>query len=153
MSSLNIFNVTATSTGLTTATTAYTDGDTLGDELSWNVGFDKGLILGAVLTDESNIVGAIDLFLFDRAVTAAADNAAHSISDADRLFAMGIIQFPFPAADANGRTAAIDSLAVPFDCNASTTIHGILVTRSGHTFFSSGGADSLQVRLLGSGDA
>lgn len=155
MTSLNLFNVTATSSGLTTATTGYTDGDVLGDELSWDVGSDKGIIIGAVLTDESDIIGAVDLYLFDRAVTFGTDNAAPSISDADLLFALGVIQFPNlgVGGDLGGaRVSAVDSLAVPFDCNASNTLHGALVTRSSHTFFSSGGADSLQVRLLGSQD-
>lgn len=153
MTSLNVFNVQTAIAGLTTASTLYTDGDVLGTQpMSWNVGFDKGIIGSAVLVNATVNVGAVDLFLFDRSVTAAANNAAHSISDADRLFALGVIQFPFPSADALGQTASIDSLGIFFDCNASTTIYGILVTRSTHTVHF-GAATDISVRLLGSGDA
>lgn len=152
MTSLNMFNVTATVAGLTTATTLYTDGDVLGTAvLSWNVVTAKGLILGAVMTNATVNMGAHDLYLFDRSVTAASNNAAHSISDADRLFAIGIIQFPFPSNDALGQTSTIDSIAIPFSANASTTIYGIAVTRSTHTVHY-GAATDLQWRLLGSGD-
>jgi hypothetical protein len=152
VSTLNIFNVSTAIAGLTTATTLYTDGDVLGtNPMSWNLGFDKGIIGSAVLINATVNLGAVDLFLFDRSVTAAANNAAHSISDADRLFALGIIQFPFPTADALGQTAAIDSLGVFYDVNASTTIYGILVTRSTHTVHF-GAATDITVRLLGSGD-
>jgi hypothetical protein len=150
MTSLNIVNVTATSSGLTTATTAYTDGDTLGTLMSWNLTNDKGIITNAVLTDVGDVVGAVDLFLFDRSVTFGTDNAAPSISDADILFSLGVISFPFPYDLGGARVAAIDSLAIGYDANASTTIYGGLVTRSGHTFF--GAATNLQVRLIASGD-
>ncbi len=152
MTSLNMFNVQTAIAGLTTATTLYTDGDVLGtNPMSWNLGFDKGLILGAVLVNATVNVGAVDLFLFDRSVTSAADNAAHSISDADRLFSLGIIQFPFPTNDALGQTAVVDSIAIPYDVNAANTIYGILVTRSTHTVHF-GAATDINVRLLGSGD-
>lgn len=150
MASLNLFNVTATSSGLTTATTAYSDGDTLGALMSWNLGADKGLIIGAVLTDAADVIGAVDLYLFDRSVTFGTDNAAPSISDADTLFSLGVISFPYPSDLGGARMASVDSISVPYDANASTTIYGALVTRSAHTFF--GAATNVQVRLLGSGD-
>lgn len=153
MTSLNMVSVTATSSGLTTATTAYSDGDTLGALMSWDMGTASyGLILGAVITDESDIIGPVDVFLFDRSVTFGTDNAAPSISDADAIFGLGVIQFPQPFDLGGTRMASVDSLAIPVQANASGIIYGGLVTRSGHTFFSSGGADSLNVRLLFSTD-
>jgi hypothetical protein len=145
-------NVTVTVAGLTTATTLYTDGDVLGTAvLSWNVGTAEGLILGAVMTNATVNMAAHDVFLYDRSVTAATNNTAHSVSDADRLFAIGIIQFPVPTNDALGQTAVVDSIAIPFIANASTTIYGIAVTRSTHTVHY-GAATDLQWRLLVSGD-
>lgn len=146
MTSLNQILVTATSSGLTTATTAYTDGDIAGAEMSWDMGTNTyGIILGAQIVDASDVIGAVDLFLFDRSVTFGTDNAAPSISDADALFTLGLIQFP-QALDLGGvRMASIDSLAVPVKANASGIVFGRLVTRSGHTFF--GAATAIQVNL------
>lgn len=146
MTSLNQLLVTATSTGLTTATTAYTDGDILGAEMSWDMGTNTyGLILGAQFIDAADITGAVDLFLFDRSVTFGSDNAAPSISDADALFSLGLIQFPFPSDLGGVRMASIDSLSVPVKANASGIIYGRLVTRSAHTFF--GAVGNIQVNL------
>jgi hypothetical protein len=151
VTSLNLVSVTATSASLTTATTAYTADDTLGALMSWNVTVAKGLILGAVITDVSDITGAVDCFLFDRSVTFGTDNAAPSISDADILFNIGVISFPYPYDLGGARVASVDSIAIPYTANASTTIYGGLVTRSAHTFF--GAATALQVRLLVSTDS
>lgn len=150
MSSLNLVDVTATSSGLTTATTAYTAGDTLGAVMSWDMTSAYGLIVGAVLTDVSDVVGAIDVYLLNASATFGTDNAAPSISDADILKVIGKIEFP--AADDLGgaRVASIDSLSIPWHAASGTTIYGGLVTRDAHTFF--GAATALQVRLLGSKD-
>jgi hypothetical protein len=150
VTSLNLVNQTATSSGLTTSTTAYTDGDTLGAVMSWNLTNDKGIITNAVLTDVGDVVGPVDLFLFDRSVTFGTDNSAPSISDADTLFCLGVIQFPYPADLGGARIATVDSLSIGYDANASTTIYGGMVTRSGHTFF--GAATNIQIRLIASGD-
>lgn len=146
MTSLNQILVTTASTGLTTATTAYTDGDILGAEMQFDMGTNTyGLILGAQLADKADIIGAVDLFLFDRSVTFGSDNAAPSISDADALFGIGYIEFPFPKDLGGVRLSSVDSLSLPVKANASGIIYGRLVTRSGHTFF--GAAGDLQVNL------
>lgn len=150
MTSLNIATITQPSAGLTTSTTAYTDGDTLGTILSFTMASATGIIIAATLTDAANIIGAVDAFIYDRSVTLAADNAADAISDADALFGLGRISFPFPTAQTNNRTAAIDSLAIPFVANASSIICVGLVTRSAHTFF--GAVGNLQLRLTYSKD-
>lgn len=146
MTSLNQVLVTTASSGLTTATTAYTDGDILGAEMQFDMGTNTyGLILGAQLADKADVIGAADLFLFDRSVTFGTDNAAPSVSDADSLFCIGVIEFPYPKDVGGARLASIDSLAVPVKANASGIIYGRLVTRMGHTFF--GAAGDLQVNL------
>lgn len=145
MTSLNLATLVGTSSGLTTATTAYADGDQLGAIISFNLGA-PAIITDAVLTDKSNIVGAVDCFVFDRSVTLASDNAAGpNDSDADSLFQLGVIEFPFPKLEGANRMGNIDSLAKTVIANASNTIFIALVTRSAHTFF--GAATDLQVRL------
>lgn len=151
MTSLNMVNVVATSASLTTATTAYTAGDTLGALMSWDMTSASGVILGAVLTDISDIIGAVDLYLLNATLTFGTDNAAPSIADADILKVLGKIEFPAPDDLGGARVATIDSLAVPWNAASGTTIYGGLVTRTGHTFF--GAATALQVRLFGSKDA
>ena len=118
--------------------------------MSWNLGASTGFLTGAVLTDVSDVVGSVDLFLFDRSVTFGTDNAASSISDADILFSIGVINFATPYDQGGARMSSIDSIALPWTANASTTIFGRLVTNTGHTFF--GATSALQVRLLGSKD-
>lgn len=150
MTSLNLATLTGASTSLTTATTAYSDGDQLGAIISFAMTA-PGIIMSAQLVDKANIIGAVDAYIFDRSVTLASDNAANAISDADMLFSLGVIEFPYPKTQTNNRLASVDSLAIPYVANASNTIYIALVTRSAHTFF--GAAGDLQVRLNYSKDA
>lgn len=140
-------DVLATSTGLTTATTAYTAGDVLGAEMSWNLGAANGITGSAELVDKSDITGSIFLHLFDRSVTFGTDNAAPSISDADALFYIGTIEFPQPYDLGGVRVVSIDSIGRLWRANASTTIYGRMVTQTGHTFF--GAVGDIQVYLHG----
>jgi len=141
VTSLNLSQVTMTSSSLTTSTTAYTDGDILGAEMSFTIPNSKtdAIIIAAVLTDKADIVGAVDLFLHDRSVTFGSDNGAPSISDADNLFALPTIEFPYPRDLGGCRRASLDSLAVPVHANASNLVYARMVTRSGHTFFGAAG--------------
>lgn len=152
MTSLNLDEIVVASTGLTVASTAYTDGDILGAEMTFLLpsSATRAIVISASLVDKADITGAVDLFLFDRAVTFGTDNAAPSISDADLLFNLGIIEFPYPKDVGGARLTTIDSLALVVKANASSNIYGRLVTRSGHTFF--GAAGDLQVRLAISKD-
>lgn len=146
MTSLNLATLTGASSGLTTASTAYSDGDQLGAIISFNLGVTNAIILSATLVDKANIIGAVDAFIWDRSVSLASDNAAGpAVSDADALFSLGVISFPYPLLAGNNRISSIDSLAIGVVANASSTIYVSLVTRSGHTFF--GAAGDLQVRL------
>ena len=149
MTSLNLAQISVQSAGLTTATTAYTDGDQLGTILTFAIpssGTDC-LIMAADLVDAANIIGAVDLFFFDRSVSLASDNAAGpTVSDADALFTQGLIEFPYPKLVGNNRISHIDSIGLPVHANVGATgFFGALVTRSGHTFF--GAATNLQVIL------
>jgi hypothetical protein len=145
MTSLNLATVAVASAGLTTATTAYIDGDQLGTVMTFTL-TNAGIILSAELVDKAKIIGAVDLFLFNASPTLAADNAPFTVSDADMLNCIGVIEFPYPknlpSAMVNA-LAHIDSLGIP--TGASSTVYGALVTRAGHTFF--GAVGDLQVRL------
>ena len=141
--------VAVDSSGLTTATTAYTDGDILGAELTFAnaVGASGGYsyLVGAILGASGDVTGAVDLFLFDQTTTFGSDNGAPSISDADSDNIVGVIRFP-PGIDLGGvRVASVDSITVPIKC-AVTSLFGRLVTRSGHTFFAA--ATDLRVTLF-----
>ena len=70
MSSLNLLKVEATSAGLTNA--AYAVGEVLGNEMQWDMGTGTyGLVVSAKLTDTADVIGAVDLYLFDRSVRSA----------------------------------------------------------------------------------
>lgn len=137
------------SAGLTTATTAYTSGDQLGTILTFANAVRQtgatGIVQSATLMDQSQVMGAVDLFLFDRSVTLAADNAAASFSDADMLFCLGIISFPAPTAVAavNSISTVVSGLGIMPN---ATSLFGALVTRSANAVFA-GGATSLAVSL------
>lgn len=137
-----------TSSGLTAATTAYTSGDQLGAQLTFTnavrVSGSRGVIEGAVLTDDSAVVGPVDAFLFRSTSTPAADNAANSWSDADMQNCVGVISLPQPYSSALNRVSTWSG-AIPFGC-AATSLFVCLVTRSDHTFF--GAATALRLRLF-----
>jgi hypothetical protein len=137
------------SAGLTTATTTYASGDQLGTILTFANAVRQtgatGVIQSATLLDQSQVIGAVDLFLFAQSVTLASDNAAASFSDADMLNCLGIISFPAPTAVAavNSISTVVSGLGIT--CTA-TSLFGALVTRSANAVFA-GGATSLAVSL------
>lgn len=141
--------LTVTSAGLTTASTAYTAGDQLGTEITVASAVRQSgataTIVHAVLLDKANAIGPVDLFLFDRASTPAADNAANAWSDADMLNCLGIIEFAYPKPTANNRFAHAVNLPVMIMPNA-TSLFCDFVTRQGHTFF--GAAGDLVAKLF-----
>lgn len=141
--------VKVSTSGLTTATTAYVTGDQLGGQLEFpnavrSAGA-SGVVLSAVLIDDAKVVGAVDLYLFDRSVTPAADNAAAAFSDADMQFCLGVLSFPAPEQTANNGVATIEASGLAIVPNA-TSLYGCLVAQAGHTFF--GAADDLTVALV-----
>lgn len=138
------------SAGLTTSTTAYNTGDTLGTELTFAnaVRTGKGAVIqSALVTDAAKVTGTtgVDLFLFDAASTPAADNAANSWSDTNILKCLGVIHFSDVLVSANNHIWLATNLPVTIKPASSTSIFGVMVTRSGHTFF--GAVTDLQVIL------
>lgn len=140
--------VTATSAGLTTATTAYIAGDQLGTELTFAsiVRAGRGAVIqSATLVDKAKILGAVDLFLFSAATTPVADNAANSWSDADMANCLGVLHFTDAVTSALNIVVLATNAPIVLKPGAGTSIFGNLVTRTGHTFF--GAATDLIVNL------
>lgn len=136
-------------TGVTTATTAYIAGDQVGTLISLSnaarVTGGGGVIVGVTLIDQSDIIGAYDVVFFDQTVTLAADNAAFAISDADSLDIVGLVQLAGSFDIGANRVAQAYNIAIPYVCNASTTLYAALICRIGHTFFTAGALPQLNV--------
>jgi hypothetical protein len=79
---------------ISTSTTTYTSGDVVGtiqaltDVVPGAGGFS---IESAMVVDSSARSDSLELWIFTSAISAAADNVAHSISDADAAKCVGII--------------------------------------------------------------
>lgn len=135
--------------GVTTATTAYTAGDQVGTLISLadagRSNGNTGRIVGVVLHDASDIIGAYDVVFFRSSVTLAADNAVFSISDTDALELVGIAQLAGAFDIGNNRICQSYNLAIPYDTGSNTTLYAALICRVGHTFFASGSTPALTV--------
>lgn len=130
------------SSGLTTATTAYTAGDQVGAIFTFT-NFATGSGLGGELKairldDETDIIGTYSAFVFSASVTPAADNAGYSVSDADAELQVGPGWFPLGQVIDNGPNRSTGwSGSVPYNCGA-TSLFVLLRTEGGHTFFGAG---------------
>lgn len=146
----DVLRIAVTSGGLTTATTAYTAGDQVGTQFTFanaaRVSGGTGRVVGAVLLDETDIIGAYDLVLTRASITLASDNAAYAISDGDAASVVGIIQMAGAFDIGNNRIAQATNLSIPYDCSGGTSLYGGLICRVGHTFF--GATTSLKLTLF-----
>lgn len=137
------------SSGLTTATTAYTAGDVLG--AGWTVpnaakaSGGTGRIVGVTMVDYSDIVASVTLYFFDSSVTFGSDNAGPSISDADSLKAVGAPLTVYLNDVGSTRIGGVDSISIPYYCSGGTDLYVYAVTNVGHTFF--GAATDLKLRV------
>lgn len=138
----DVGRVSAASSGLTTSTTAYTAGDQVGAQFTLasaaRASGGSGTIVGVTLVDANDIIGAYDVVFFDSSATPASDNAAFSISDADALKAVGIVQLSGSFDIGGNRIAQAQNLAIPYVCNGGTSLYAMLICRVGHTFFAAG---------------
>lgn len=145
----------AISSGLTTATTAYSLGDQMGGLLQWDLATElrgcSGIILGLTAIDESAVLGAFDLFLFNAAVTPAADNAAATFSAADIRKAIGL--FNFQAANLSTVGGGTVGYVLPVSGGGpfrlddlGTSLYGCMVARSANPVFAAG-ANSVRIKI------
>ncbi len=149
MAHREVAKLATTSGGLTTATTAYTAGDQVGTEFTManaaRASGGSGYIVGCTLMDETDIIGAYDVVIFDSATTPAADNAAASWSDGDAAKIVGIIPLVGAYDTGLNRVAQAFNLAIPYVCSGGTSLYANLICRVGHTFF--GATTSLKLAL------
>jgi hypothetical protein len=135
-------SVVATASTLTTATTAYTSGDMLGAEMTIAAAAasgGRGVITAITLENSANTValGATELWIFNVASGAAADNAAAAWSDAQlRTCVLAGVPLIAPITiGATGQMISVGNLWLPFTTSGSANLFVNHVTRSGHTFF------------------
>jgi hypothetical protein len=146
---MTVVKLTADSAGLTTAVTAYTDGDVLGELLTIALPVENGArfkIVGANLLDDGDVLDDVDLFLFNASVTPAANNAAHALSDADAAACVAVVRWA--TADVYDHTNCKQMFKSDIDIYADTTdgnLYGVLVTRSGNAVFTA--VDDLHLAL------
>jgi len=135
--------------------TAVATGDVVTDGIATFAGMHvnsggSGRITKIVITDSAVQSIAGELWLFTTAVTPAAANAAHSISDAHALDCIGVI----PIAIADFKASALNSVAtisvaannLPFAYQCvDTTLYGIYVIRGTATY---GTTTALQIKMF-----
>jgi len=144
------FSITQSSSGLTTATTAYIANDTLGtiitlaDAASSSGGF--GTITSVRILDKAKVTGAIELQFFRATVTLASDNAAWDVSDSDNANFLGSIFVPQGSDGTSSRVATAHGLWLDYDCAATSLFVG-MKTLTGHTFFGAGSDLELRVNV------
>lgn len=143
--------------GLTTAVTAYSIADQMGTPFTFtDVGSIPGgeiILAGVHVTDDSGVLGAFDLVLFNGAVPAPSggDNAAMAITVAENLRVRAIASFV--AANLVNTGGRVAGNWIPAGggqpiklADTTASLHGVLVARSANAVFA-GGATSVRVTL------
>lgn len=132
-------------------TTQYGAGEVVGSMITFvdagRVVGGSGWILGGILIDSANAATVLqsEVWLFDRLTTAAADNTAFSVTDAQMANFIGLIQFLTPfiglaTADAAGNLVNNGTLTnyIAYKCATdSKDLYGILITRNTYTPYAS----------------
>lgn len=133
LSRKDVVRTTVTSAGLSTGAT-YAAGDQMGNLFTFNgvsrLSGGTGTIVGVTLIDSGDVLGAVDLVIFDSSVTLAADNAAFAISDTDALKTVCLIQLAGAIDIGNNRIAQAQNISFPYACVGGTSLYGALVSRS-----------------------
>ena len=143
--------IAVTSAGLTIATTAYTAGDQVGTIFTFanaaRITSGGGIITGVRLIDAGDVLGAVDVVFFDSTATLAADNAAFSLSDADALKVVGLVQLAGSYDLGPNRLCQAFNLAVPFALSGGTSLFAALITRTANPIFSAVGDIQLAITV------
>lgn len=133
--------LTASSNGLSTSGANYTPNTQLGGEIVFpnatrtTSGF--GTISSATLVDNASSIGAIDLYMFSRSVTPAANKSAANFSDSDMDYYIGTVSFPAPTALINNSATSLSAIGLTYQTNA-TSLYGYIVTLTQHGIFNAG---------------
>ena len=130
---------------LTLDTNAYADGDVLAatQEIENVMGMDEGggMIQSVVVHDFSDQAQALDLVFFRSNVALGTENAAVSITDANALEIVGIVEIA--ASDyvdlANSQHAYKNNLGIAFQCDSgATSLFVAAVSRGTGTYAADG---------------
>lgn len=136
------------SSGLTTASTNYSNGDVLG--AGWTIPnaakatAGTGRVIGLDIRDYADICTEIGLYFFQGAVTFGTDNAAPSISDADSLKFVGRTQVVLT--DLGGvRVGSVDSISISYVLDGTDLFVYATATSISAAFF--GAVTDLRLRV------
>jgi hypothetical protein len=144
----NQLRIQVTSAGLTNAT--YAAGDQLGNIMEFTnaarVSGGTGRITSVTLHDENDAIGAVDVVFFDRTATLATDNNAFSISDADLLNVVAVVQLTGAFDFALNRLCVAHNLSIPYTCNA-TSLFAAMITRSANAAYATATLIKLSVTV------
>jgi hypothetical protein len=123
---------------------AYTAGDALGGLLTFanaaRVAGGRGEIVKVTIIDDAKQSAPIDIVLFDRTLTATADNSPFDPSDADLQNCLGYISVAatdYAEFNDNGTATKASGLQMPFAYDLAggvTSLFGQLVIRNGDTY-------------------
>jgi hypothetical protein len=130
-------------------TTTYAAGDVIGTAASQVITFfnardpngddvNKGLILGAQVVDSAApaTLPSLELWMFDTAPTAAADNTAWAVTDAELAAGfLGVIplSYTYVGLASGNHVQRSDTTAIPFEVKASDgSLYGVLVARNAY---------------------
>lgn len=120
----------------TITTVAYVSGDMVGGEMAFAIKSQSGVVQSLALTDLQKQNKAMELHLFRKSVTPAADHDAVAFTDAEgKASAIGVIVIPAADyIDAGGYSVAtIENLGIVYE-DASGTLFGYAVVRDTPTY-------------------
>lgn len=121
-------------------TSAYADGDQVStlQTLPLMQGSFDGTLASVTVLSKTQDKAPLDLFIFDRSVTVAADNAAASISDTDMEFCLGVINVAAADYDDIGSVNSIATIAptagLPVKADVSPNLYVAIISRGAVTF-------------------
>ena len=142
-------------------TTAYTAGDVVGNGATITFAGaarrsgESGVIQQAIIFSSAYVATApdLELWLFDTTITADADNATFTPTDAELATLIGIIEFPtadwhggdLTAGVGGNHVCCVQNIGMPFNATGNdSAIYGVLVTRNAYVPIS---AEVFTVRL------
>lgn len=129
----------STATGGGAPATTYTAGDQTGNLFTLanaaRITGGSGVITGVTLICASTNIGAFDVVFFDSSVTLATDNSAFSISDADALKIVGLVQLAGAYTFALNQMTQAVNIAMPYVCSGGTSLYAALITRRANAVY------------------
>lgn len=130
-------SVRISQTPTVSTTPAYTAKDAVGGLLTFANAVREtggtGVLMGVTVLDASLQMPSMELVLFDRTFTAAADNAIFSPSDADLANCLGVVAINSWAAFEDNAIAQVSGVSLPIVLSG-TSLFGQLLTRGTPTF-------------------